>query len=131
MRDFALRVIINAVAIAITAELLSGIQVQDERVTTFLIIGLIFGVVNATIKPILALLTCPLIFLTLGLFLFVINGIMLQIADLIAGSRLEVDGLITAIIGGIIMGLVGMVLEGVLGLDDDKKRQPRERPKLR
>jgi putative membrane protein len=118
MRNFILRVIINAVAIAITAAILPGIRVVNSDIGTFLLLGLIFGVVNALIKPIVALLTCPLVILTLGLFVFVINGIMLLITASLSGGRLVVDGLLWAIVGGIIMGIVNVVLEAVLGVNN-------------
>jgi len=122
MRNFLLRVIINAVAIALTAAVLPGISIADNSITTLLIIAVIFGVVNAIIKPILKLLTCPLIFLTLGLFLLVINGLLLLLTEALSGNRLLIDGFWWAVLGGFIMGVVGIVLEGVLGLDDGGQR---------
>ncbi|MCL4507581.1 MAG: phage holin family protein [Chloroflexi bacterium] len=124
MRNFLLRVIVSAIAIAVTAALLPGIRVANNDIFSFLLLGLIFGVVNALIKPIVTIMSCPLVILTLGLFLFVINGIMLLITAALSGGRLFVDGLGWAIIGGIIMGLVNMVLEVLLGMNDqDRPRQ--------
>ena len=122
MRNFILRVIVSAIAIAVTAALLPGINVVHNDILSFLLLGLIFGIVNALVKPIVSLLSCPLVILTLGLFMFVINGIMLMITAALSGGRLHVDGLGWAIVGGIIMGVVNMVLEVVLGLDNDSRR---------
>lgn len=120
MRDFAIRVLINAVAIAVTAILIPNIQVANNDITTLLIIGLIFGVVNSMLKPILIVLTCPAVLLSLGLFILVINGVMLLITDALAGDRLVIQGGIwTAILGGMVMGFVSMFLETVLRLNDD------------
>ncbi len=120
MRDFAIRVLINAVAIAVTAILIPNIQVANNDITTLLIIGLIFGVVNSMLKPILIVLTCPAVLLSLGLFILVINGVMLLITDALAGDRLVIQGGIwTAILGGMVMGIVSMFLESVLRLNDD------------
>jgi putative membrane protein len=116
MGKFLLRVIINAIAIAITASLLPGIHVLNNDLGTLLIIGLIFGIVNALVKPILSVLTCPFIILTLGLFIFVINGLMLLLTASLSGGRLIIDGFWWAVLGGIIMGIVGLVLETVLGV---------------
>src|SRR6185436_514269 len=116
MGKFLLRVIINAIAIAITASVLPGIHVVNRDLGTLLIIGLIFGIVNALIKPILSVLTCPFIILTLGLFIFVINGLMLLLTANLSGGRLVIDGFWWAVLGGIVMGIVGLVLESVLGL---------------
>src|SRR5215470_13284921 len=113
MGKFLLRVIINAIAIAITASILPGIHVVNQDLGTLLIIGLIFGIVNALIKPILSVLTCPFIILTLGLFIFVINGLMLLLTASLSGGRLTIDGFWWAVAGGIIMGVVGLILETV------------------
>lgn len=119
MRDFAIRVLINAVAIAVTALLIPGIQVANNDIVTLLILGLIFGLVNSMLKPILLLLTCPMVILSLGLFILVINGLMLMITDALAGDALIIEGgMSTAIWGGMVMAIVSMVLEAVLRLDD-------------
>ncbi len=123
MRNFLIRVVINAIAVAIAASLLPGIRVADNDLGTLLIIGLVFGIVNALVKPILILLTCPFVIATLGLFLLVINGLMLLLTASLIPDRLHVDGLGSAILGGIVMGLVGIVLESVLKLDDDDKNK--------
>lgn len=119
MREFVIRVLINAVAIAVTAMLIPNIHVVDNDITTLLVIGLIFGVVNSLLKPLLILLTCPAVVLSLGLFIFVINGVMLLITESIAGDRLVIDGgIFTAILGGMVMAGVSMLLESVLKLDE-------------
>ncbi len=124
MRNFLIRVVVNALALAITAALLPGITVLNNDLGTLLILGFVFGVVNALIKPIITLLTCPLVLLTLGLFIFVINGLMLLITADLSGGRLTVDGVGWAVIGGIVMGIVGVMIESVFGLrDDDQKKR--------
>lgn len=120
MRNFVIRVIINAVGIAIVAQLLPGITVANNDIGTLLVIGLVFGIVNALVRPILLVLTCPAVILTLGLFILVINGLMLLLTASLVPDRLTVDGLLPAILGGIIMGLISMVLESVLGVNDKR-----------
>jgi putative membrane protein len=127
MGQFLLRVIINAVAIAITAQLLPGITVVNDSLGTLLIIGLVFGIVNALLKPLLLFLTCPAVIITLGLFVLVINGIMLLVTASLLPNQLHVDGIGWAIVGGIIMSIITMVLEGVLGGDKDNKRKRDEK----
>ena len=128
MRKFILRVIINALAIAAVANLLPGIHIQDDSITTLLLIGLVFGIVNAVLRPILKILTCPAMILTLGLFTLVINGLLIQITAWLVEDRMTVDNLGWAILAGIIMGLISMVLESVMGVnDDDKKKKKRDR----
>ncbi len=122
MRNFLIRLIINAIAIAITAELLPGISVNGG-IGTLLLIALVFGIINAIIKPILLVLTCPFVILTLGLFILVINGLLLLLTSAILGNSFVVDGFWTAFFGGIIMGIAAIVIEWVLdriGLDESK-----------
>lgn len=125
MRNFVLRLVINAIAIALVASLLPGITVINNDLGTLAVLGLIFALVNALVKPVIMVLGCPFIILTLGLLIPVINGLMLMLTASLAGDRLTVDGLGWAILGGLIMGVVSMVLEGVLGLNE--KEQPRQR----
>ena len=81
MGKFLLRVIINAVSLYIAVQLLSGhIVMQNNQWYGYLILGLIFGLVNALIKPILMVVSCPLLILTLGLGTLVINTILFLIA---------------------------------------------------
>ncbi len=118
MTKLIIRIIVSAVAIAVTAYLLRPhIAVEGNDIGTYLLLGLIFGLINALVKPLVTLLTCPLVILTLGLFIFVINGFMLLLTSSFSGGRLYVEGLLWAIVGGIIMGLVNVVLEAVLGLN--------------
>jgi putative membrane protein len=124
MRNLILRIIINAVAIAITASILPGIHVLKGDIVTYLILGVIFGLVNAFLKPIIQFLSCPFMLITLGLFVLVINGLMLMITSYLSNGRLVVDNIGWAILGGIIMGVVSVVLEMVLGVN--RKRQRRD-----
>jgi putative membrane protein len=128
MRNLVLRIIINAIAIAIVAALVPGIQLLNDSFGTLLIIGAVFGIINALLKPILTILTCPLVILTLGLFTLVINAILLLITANFLPERIAIDGFWPALLGGIIMSIVSMVLEGVFGLkdDDDKKKRDRD-----
>lgn len=80
---------------------------------TYLWIGLIFGVVNALVGPILRLLSLPFVLLTLGLFLLVINAALLGITAAIT-DRLTIDGFLTAVLGGLILAVVGWVADQVL-----------------
>ncbi len=128
MREFLLRVVVNAVAIAVTASLLPGIDVVNNDIGTLLIIGLVFGIINAIIRPILMFLTCPLILLSLGLVILVINGCMLQLTASLVGDRLTVDNLGWAIGGGIVMAIIAMILEKVLGIDDKDKHKRDRKP---
>ncbi len=128
MRNFILRLIVNAVAIAIIAALLPGIRISSDGIGTLAIIALIFGVVNAIVRPIVMVLSCPFIILSLGILIPVINGALLMLTAALSGGRLIVDHLGWAILGGLLMGIIVLVLESGLGLrEDDRERRRRER----
>src|SRR3954465_6438096 len=95
---------------------------------TYLWIGLIFGVVNAIVGPILRLLSLPFVLLTLGLFLLVINAALLGLTAAVT-DRLTVDGFLTAVLGGLILAIVGcgavQVLEPCPGTDPAGPRRER------
>jgi len=126
MRNLILRLIVNAAALAATAALLPGVSVRDNEIWTLLVIAFVFGLVNAVLKPVFLVLSCPLIILTLGLFVVVVNGLMLLITDALAGGRFTVDGLGWAILGGLVVGAISGILERVFDLDE-KDREKRKR----
>jgi putative membrane protein len=123
-----LRLLANAGALAIATWILSGITLTApttaRKVLVLLVVAFIFGVLNAIIKPIFALFTAPLILLTLGLFLIVINACMLLLTSWLAGLfdlGWDVDGFWTAVLGGIIISIVSFILNVFLP-DPDNKR---------
>src|SRR5882672_10670530 len=115
-----LRLIINAVALLVTAWLVPGIHLgaagphpTKHDWATLLIVALIFGVVNVVIRPILFLLSLPLEIITLGLFTFVINAFMLLLTSWIAqgmGLAFRVNGFLTALLGALLISVVSFVL---------------------
>ncbi|KPL85400.1 phage holin family protein [Herpetosiphon geysericola] len=131
------RWLINAVAIGITVYVVPGIsggvssinQPLSIDIKTLLAVSLIFGLINALVRPILKLLSCPLVLLTLGLFIFVINAGMLLLTSRIAqdlGLQFYVEDFATALIGSIVISLISIVLTAVVG-DGDEKRERRRR----
>ena len=120
-REFVLTVIINAIAIALTAWLLPGIEVIDNDLGSYVLIGFVFGVINALVKPLVSCLTCLLILATFGLFLLVINGFMLWLTAELLPERLVVENFGWAIVGGLIMAIVGAFLESQFGLSKNNK----------
>src|SRR5688572_25791933 len=112
MGGFLVRVLINAVAIAVTSYFVGGVDVDTNLVPLFLV-GAIITIINATIKPILSFLSFPVTVITLGLFILVINALMLALAAWISGGMLDVNGFWPALIGGIVLAIVNMLLEAV------------------
>jgi putative membrane protein len=103
--------LISAVSLLIVAYLISGIEVRGFG--TALIAALVIGLVNATLGFILKVLTLPLTLLTFGLFLLVINALMLQLAaHLVPGFA--VSGFWSAFFGAIVLSLVSMVLRSLI-----------------
>ncbi len=132
MIQLIIRILINAAAIAvITAGWLPGIRITGSSTLVLLVsIGVIFGLVNALIKPLVDLLTCALTLLTFGLFRLIVNGAMLMLTAAFSrlveptiGGRLEVDGLLWGIIGAVIASIIAMVLERVFGVDGSRDRR--------
>jgi putative membrane protein len=118
MRTFIIRLIINAAALWAAAYILPDrIHITDNAVN-LLAVALIFGLVNALIKPIVNALTCSIHFLTLGLFTFVVNALMLMLTSYLSAefveSALQVDGFVSALMGGVIISIVSTILSLVL-----------------
>lgn len=116
-----LRWTISAGGVAVAAWALPGISVSgDHRVWTLLLVALVLGLVNAIIRPILSLLSCGLIVLTLGLFMLVINGLMLWLAEYISqnwlGLGFTVDGFWSAVFGAIIISVFSFLVSLLLGV---------------
>ncbi|WP_110513813.1 phage holin family protein [Herpetosiphon llansteffanensis] len=131
-----IRWLINAVAIGITVYIVPGIsggvssinQPLSIDIKTLLAVSLIFGLINALVRPVLKLLSCPLVLLTLGLFIFVINAGMLLLTSRIAqdlGLQFYVEDFATALIGSIVISLISIVLTAVVGDGDEKRERSR------
>lgn len=119
MIRFILRWAINAVALYAAIALLTGhgLTPQSTDWLTFVWLAAIFGLVNALIRPLLTLLTCPLIILTLGLGTLLINTLMFYLAGLVGtyfGIGFTVDGFVPAFLGALIVSVVSFVLNLIL-----------------
>lgn len=117
MKNWALRVVSNACALAVAAWLFTGIVVdgttRTDRFLTLLVVALIFGVVNEIVRPVVAFLSLPLYLLTLGLFYFVVNALMLWLTSALSDALdigFRVDGFWTAVFGAIVITAVGWVI---------------------
>jgi putative membrane protein len=116
-----LRVLINAAALWVAAQLVPGI-VWAGGPMALLVPALVFGAVNAFIRPVLLFFSAPAILLTLGLFTFVVNALMLMLTSWVAarlGVGFHVQGFLPALLGAVIVSVVSFVLSVVL---KDKKR---------
>jgi putative membrane protein len=121
MTNFLIKTLANAAALAVATWLVSGVDVTGQgtggKALTLIIVALIFGVVNAVVKPLLKFFTLPLLFLTLGLFTLVINALMLMLTSWVsdqADVNFQVDGFGPAFLGALVVSIVAWALHMVL-----------------
>ncbi|MGD8454974.1 MAG: phage holin family protein [Anaerolineales bacterium] len=117
MSRFLLRLVINGLALYIAIILVPGIQVQDPNPLTYVWLALIFGILNALVKPILKLATCPVIFLTLGLFTLIINTALFYLTGWIGdqfGVGFTIDGFGWGFLGALVVSIVSVFFNIVL-----------------
>jgi putative membrane protein len=123
---FLIRVLINAVALGLTFWIVD--LCWDGQILPLIIIALIFGVVNALIRPLLTILTCPLIILTLGLFVIVINVLMLWLTIWLSralglGFTCMPDFFWNLVIGALVLSVVSWVVSLLVPDSVEKGRQ--------
>lgn len=114
---FLLRLIATAIALWVSVLIVPGITYAGGALG-LVGVAILFGLVNAFIRPVLKLLTCPLVVLTLGLFVFVLNGLMLWLTSELSmsvGIDFNVDGFWAALFGAIIVSLTSTALTLLLG----------------
>ncbi|NUL44520.1 phage holin family protein [Cellulosimicrobium funkei] len=139
MVKFILRVLVNGLALWVATLILPGMDVLPSdtfgdtgdttlnTVIAYLVIGLVFGAVNAVVKPVISLLSLPLTCLTLGLFTIIINAGMLMLTVWLTSylpMQVTVDAFWwTAVFAAVIISIVSMLANGVLGLSGANSRR--------
>jgi putative membrane protein len=128
---FLLRVLVSAAALGVATWAVSGIELLAgsgwTRVGTLLAVALIFGLINATLKPLIKVVGCAFYVLTLGLAALVVNGLLLWLTSVIAGDLalpFHVTGFWPAFWGAIVVGLVSWLLNLLIGDDRRRKDEP-------
>lgn len=118
MKLFA-RIVATAAGLWVAAELIDGITFDPDRsVLSLAVIALIVGVLNATVRPLLALLSLPLVVLTLGLFLLIVNAVTLSIAFAVSARfdlGLTSDGFGSTLLAAVVVSVVGWLVNGLFG----------------
>ena len=120
---FLVRLLVTAASLWVAVHFVPGITYTGSWMG-LLGVALVFGLINAIIRPILYVLTCPLIVVTLGLFILILNAILLGLTSAVAqsfGLAFHVRGFASALIGGIVIGIVSAVLNIFVG--DNRKDQ--------
>lgn len=124
MTKFILRWVVNAIALFLAVYLVPGVNLQGGWVS-IIWLALIFGLVNAFLRPLLKLLTCPLIILTLGLFTLLINTFLFWLTSQIGqafGIGFTIAGFWPAFLGGLVVSVVSVVMSLILK-DEFKRRR--------
>jgi putative membrane protein len=117
MKTLLLRLLVTSLALWVAVELVSGIEFTGKPLA-LVGVALVFGAVNAILKPILTVLTCPLILVTLGFFTLVLNAFLLMATSSLSqslGLGFVVDGFWPAFWGGLLIGIASTVLTAMLG----------------
>ncbi len=117
MRSLLIRWLINTLALYLAVRLVPGVEYTGGA-TGLVIVAALFGLVNATLRPLLALLTCPLVLLTLGFFLFVINAMMLLFTGWLSREfdlGFQVTGFWPAFWAGLLVSMVSLFLSIMVG----------------
>ncbi|HEX2645118.1 MAG TPA: phage holin family protein [Thermoanaerobaculia bacterium] len=112
-----LQVLANALGIYLAAEFIQGIH-YTGNIVTLLVAGLVLGLINLLVKPIISFFSFPFIVVTLGLFYLLINGLMLYlVAYLVRGF--SIDGCLPAILGGLLIALLNWIIRVVFSPKED------------
>jgi len=124
MTKFILRWVVNAIALFLAVYLVPGVNLEGGWVS-ILWLALIFGLINAFLRPLLTLLTCPLIVLTLGLFTLLINTFLFWLTSQVGqafGIGFTIDGFWPAFLGGLVVTVVSVVMSLILKDEFKRKR---------
>lgn len=105
--ELLINLLISALGVFITAQLLPGVSVSSFG--TAVLVAIVLGLLNAVIKPLLLILTLPLTIITLGLFTFIINAVLILIASSFV-QGFHVDGLLTALLFSLVLSVINSVL---------------------
>ena len=126
--NLIIKIVVNAVAIWVATAVVPGVEISEgdaglgDKIVTLLVVGAIFGLVNAVIKPIVKLFALPFYVLTLGLFAFIVNAAMLMLVSWLAdqlGISFHIEDFFWSAIGAaVVVTFVSMVLNLVLPDND-------------
>jgi putative membrane protein len=119
MRELFLRWLVTAAALFLAVSIVPGLHFDTAGggIVRLFLVAAIFGLVNAVLKPLLSILTCPLILLTLGLFALVVNALLLEVTAWLStrwGLGFHVDGFWPAFWGGLVIGIASALLHSIL-----------------
>ena len=114
-RLFAVRLITSALAVVLTVGLLPGLRFTAWHWGEFLLIGLVFGLLNALLKPLIQFFALRYLVASYGLVVVLINAIMLSLLSFILGGEIKARGLLALFFGGLLVGIIGLALDTLAG----------------
>lgn len=111
------RIVLNGIGLLVVAWLVPGVDwtlnlTSVDGILTLVGAGVVLGLLNLLVKPLLTFFSIPLLLVTLGLFYLVINGIVLELADFFLDS-LTVDGFLAAVLGGLVLSIFNLMVKGI------------------
>jgi putative membrane protein len=127
LKKFLLSWLINTLAVLVAVKIVSGLNYQKPL--DLFVASLLLGILNAVIRPILYLLTLPLVLVTLGLFTLVINAVLLYFVGYLMKPSFEVAGFSSAFWGAVVIWIISTILNAIAGIGGGRVRiQSRRRP---
>jgi putative membrane protein len=119
MTRFLVKTLITAVAVLVAAYIIGGVHVKDSMTAVF--VAVVLGLLNSFIKPILVIITIPITIFTLGLFLLVINILIVKwVSEIVPGFT--VDGWFSALLFSLVVSIASSLIESLLGTNNEQRK---------
>lgn len=131
LKKFLQSWLINTLAVLVAVYLVPGLRFRNDSLLTPFVASLMLGILNAFIRPVMMFLALPLLVFSLGLFMLVINALMLYLVSLLLGNHFEIDGFGWALLGALIISIVSTVLNFLTGTGKSRVEVRRRRPPSR
>jgi len=129
-RLLLVRTLMSGVAVVVTVLVVPGLSFHDWRRGDFLLVGLVFGLLTALVKPVLLFAALRYVVVSYGLVLVVVNAALLWLLSVVLGNLIHASGLLAALLGGLVVGVIGMLLDVIVGATPpvlDRPPEPEER----
>jgi putative membrane protein len=107
--------IINTLAVLVAVYIVKGLRFKDDSLWTPFVTSLVLGILNTFLRPLIMLLALPLLVFTLGLFMLVINALLLWLVGWLLGDYFQVDNFWSALLGAVIISIVSLILNSLTG----------------
>jgi putative membrane protein len=123
---FLIKLIVTAVAVWVATLVIPGIHLHTHstagKVGTLIVVALVFGIINAVLKPIVKTIGCLAYAITLGLISIVVNGLLFWLTSYVAGKLkvpFHITGFVPAVLGALLVGIIGWVLSLIVDREDN------------